>query len=224
MPLDLPPKNKCLPSDATKIEKTLRSIVAYEPAATSTYQFYEVIDAWLGPWGDAGYPIGYGKKYNIEFNKNPYLNSYDHPISTRWVRLTTVNLQTAIIGYVVAQVKAGKLSAVTERALREAAFASHPAAYRNAGLEDVAVNEVESLFWIFAIPIEEFNPTKSSFKATITQVVDVVQEPGLSVWLYDLAKGTSKWPIRTLEAKLGDLVRFLESGIKDLYGYPGHFY
>jgi hypothetical protein len=224
MPLNLPPKQKCLPPDAPKIERALRSIVAYEPGAKSTYQFYEEIDAWLGPWGATGYPLGYGKKYNIEFNSDPHLNSYDHPVSALWVRKTTVNLQLSVVAYVVAQVKAGRIKSVTEPALREAAFASHPAAYRDAGLEDVAVNEVESLFWIFAIPIDEFNPTKTSFKATITQVLELAKDPGMLAWLRDLASGTAKWPIRVVVANLGNLVKFLDDGIKNLYGYPGHFY
>jgi len=44
------------------------------PGAATTYQFYEEVDYWLGPWGTAGYPIGYGKKYNILFSTNPPLN------------------------------------------------------------------------------------------------------------------------------------------------------
>jgi hypothetical protein len=224
MSVDLPKKAMCLPSDAPKIQATLRSIVAYEPGATSTYQFYEVIDAWLGPWGETGYPIGYGKKYNIAFNDDPHLNSYDHPVSALWVHNVTVNLQVALINYIDFQVRSAKLAAVTERALRDAAFASHPAAYRDAGLEDVATEEVECIFWIFAIPIAEFNPSKPGFKATITQVVQVVEDPGILAWVYDLTKGTCKWPIRTLEARLGEVVKSLDSGIKDLYGYPGHFY
>ena len=52
----------------------LDSVMATIPGAATTYQFYEEVDYWLGPWGTAGYPIGYGKKYNILFSTNPPLN------------------------------------------------------------------------------------------------------------------------------------------------------
>ena len=69
MTLPLPPKSACTPADAPTVNALLDSCIAYRSTATSTYQFYEEIDAWLGPWGGSGYPIGYGKKYNILFSQ-----------------------------------------------------------------------------------------------------------------------------------------------------------
>lgn len=222
--LKLPKKSECKSSHVDEVEKTLKSIVAYQPSAESTYRFYEEIDLWLGPWGNAGYPLGYGKKYNIEFTLDGHLNSHDHPVSKAWVRNTTVNLQLAIIGYITSRIKAGSLPTLDEKSLREAAFASHPKAYLDAGLRDVAREEVESIPRIIMIPYAEFNPSNPNFKATIIQVYNVISEPGVLSWLLDLCSGVVEWPIRELEQTLGEYYNYLEWEIKKLQGYPGYFY
>lgn len=224
MTFKLPEKSKCKPGDAAAVEKYLLSIVAYRPDAKTTYQFYEVIDAWLGPWGERGYPLGYGKKYNIAFTSDPELNAPAHWISAKWVRETTINLQLPLIALIVARIRAGSLASLDEPGLRRAAFASHPKAYLDAGLVDVATYEVESIPRILLIPYAEFNPFNPSFKATIVQVIAVIQDPGLLGWLNALSYGVSSWPVREIKNRLGSLFTYLDWEIKQLYGYPGNFY
>ena len=224
MALKLPPKSKCTAADSLEVEKQLKSIVAYQPAATTTYAFYEELDAWLGPWGEGGYLLGYGKRYNIAFTTDELLNASDHPVSRRWVRETTVNLQMAIIRYVLSRLRTASLATLDETSLRDAAFASHPKAYLDAGLRDVAREEVDSIPRIIMIPYAEFNPSNPNFKATIIQVIDVVSEPGVLAWLKDLASGVVRWPISRLENTLGEFLGYVDWEIKKLYGYPGYFY
>ena len=57
------------------VRAELTSVIAGHPRATTTYRFYEELNAWLGPWGRRGYPIGYGKAYNVAFNSNPLLKT-----------------------------------------------------------------------------------------------------------------------------------------------------
>ena len=220
----LPAKSKCRSSDALAVEKYLHSIVAYQPGARTTYQFYEVIDAWLGPWGESGYPIGYGKKYNIAFTTDTFLNAPARWVSSKWVRETTINLQLPLIALIVARIRAGTLSTLDEKTLRQAAFASHPKAYLDAGLIDVATYEVESIPRILMIPYAEFNPANPSFKATISQVLAVINDPGLLGWLTALSSGITSWPLRDIKERLGALFTYLDWEIKQLYGYPGYFY
>lgn len=224
MTFTLPAKSKCKPSDAAAVEKYLRSIVAYQPKAVTTYQFYEVIDAWLGPWGEAGYPIGYGKKYNIAFTTDASLNDPSRWVSAKWVRETTVNLQLPLIALIVARIKAGTLASLDEKTLRQAAFESHPKAYLDAGLVDVASYEVESIPRILLIPYAEFNPTNPSFKATVMQVIAVIKDPGLLGWITALSNGVTNWPVREIKNRLGSLFTYLDWEIKQLYGYPANLY
>lgn len=67
-----PPKkdSEPTPSNVQKLEQWLTSIIAGHPGAKHTYTFYEEIDKYLGPWGVDGYPIGYGKRYNIRFTSD----------------------------------------------------------------------------------------------------------------------------------------------------------
>jgi hypothetical protein len=173
MPLPLPKVSDCKPSDAARVRSLLDSVIAFRTTAKTTYQFYEEIDAWLGPWGLSGYPIGYGKKYNLLFSSNPPLNrdlNYGKP----WVEKTTVYLQEAIRDYIVSRVSAGSIAAMTEADLRAAAFDSHPSAYLRGGLLAVVENSPELFLVIMTIPIEEFSPTSPNFKATIQQVMKVI--------------------------------------------------
>src|SRR5688500_13582347 len=115
MILKLPKKAECKPADVLNIEGKLKSIVAYQQAATTTYLFYEEIDEWLGPWGSSGYPLGYGKKYNIAFTTDSMLNSWDHPVTSAWVRQVTVNLQYAIINFIISEIKTGNYAKLDEK-------------------------------------------------------------------------------------------------------------
>jgi hypothetical protein len=65
----VPPKKESepTPENIQKLEQWLTSIIAGHPGANYTYTFYEEIDRYLGPWGKDGYPIAYGKRYNILF-------------------------------------------------------------------------------------------------------------------------------------------------------------
>jgi hypothetical protein len=73
MPLNLPRLASLTPSNVYAVGRQLMSVIAGRPTAKTTYQFYEEINAWLGPWGEDGYPIGYGRKYNIAFTTDPIL-------------------------------------------------------------------------------------------------------------------------------------------------------
>ena len=48
----------------------LTSVIIGRPMAVQPYTFYEEIDAWLGPWGQNGYPLAYGKFYAAAFNSD----------------------------------------------------------------------------------------------------------------------------------------------------------
>ena len=215
MAINLPKKEKCVRSDASGIVKELKSLIAYSGTAKSTYEFYEVIDNWLGPWGENGYPIGYGKKYNILFNANETLNSPDRPNSASWVRKTTVNLQLAVIQCIEQSIKNGSLATMSESYLRKCAFDSHPKAYLDAGLLIVAETEVTSLLTIASIPWREFNPLSQSFNATFLQVVHVVKDPGVLAWFMAVSKGKNKWEREAVDKLIGDASKYIEDVIND---------
>ena len=44
----------------------------------------EEIDKYLGPWGNDGYPLGYGKKYNILFTTDPLLMTHTNVQNWVW--------------------------------------------------------------------------------------------------------------------------------------------
>lgn len=93
MPLSLPPRSIILSDDETVkfVHDELTSVIAGHPQATTTYRFYEEIDHWLGPWNDLGYPIAYGKFYNVAFANNKKLK--ENPTTQQWVWKTTIRLQ-----------------------------------------------------------------------------------------------------------------------------------
>lgn len=148
----------------------LTSIIAGHAHATSTYLFYEEVDAYLGPWGEMGYPIAYGKYYNIKFSTDEAL--LRDATGKQWMWKTLIYLQELLRDYIVAQFKMGKLAGVTEKALRDAAFESHPKAYTDAGLAMVALASPALLIEIASIPGKEFNPFGDTFGATVKQVIE----------------------------------------------------
>ncbi len=195
MALKLPKPATLNPSLAYSVGQTLTNVVAWRPAAQTTYQFYEEVDAWLGPWGQAGYPIGYGKKYNIAFTTNPILNSPFYPVAHRWVRQTTINLQLALVDVIVAAIRDNTLYKILqEDQIRAAAFDSHPGAYLRAGLQQVAEQEPECVPVIMMIPWEQFNPLNPSFAATFRQIVQVIRQPGVKSWVSTALKGAANLP------------------------------
>src|SRR3954447_10705244 len=100
--LNLPPKSiiRCDSETAQYVNDELTSVIAGHVNALTTYQFYEEIDNWLGPWGNTGYPIAYGKFYNVAFSTNPKLDN--NAQARQWVWKTTILLQEALRDYLVA--------------------------------------------------------------------------------------------------------------------------
>ncbi|MBI2901904.1 MAG: hypothetical protein HYY17_17100 [Planctomycetes bacterium] len=170
MTLPLPPRSiiRCDAATAQDVHDQLTSVIAGHPQATTTYRFYEEIDTWLGPWGSGGYPIGYGKFYNIAFSTNEHLRG--NPTAAHWVWRTTIYLQEALRDWVVARVRDCTIGSVTEAQLRRAAFDSHPAAYDRGGLATVILAAPEMIPIIATIPGAEFSPGSENFGATIRQV------------------------------------------------------
>lgn len=174
MSLSLPPKSviRCDASTTQQVHGQLTSVIAGHPQATTTYRFYEELDSWLGPWGQRGYPIGYGKFYNIAFSTNEKLMA--NPTAKQWVWRTTVLLQEALRDYVVSKVRDCAISSSTEPQLRQAAFGSHPRAYDRGGLATVALTAPELIPIIATIPLAEYSPTSPNFDATVKQVFDTL--------------------------------------------------
>jgi len=170
MALSLPPKSqiKCDAQTVRIVYNELTSVIAGHPKATTTYRFYEELDAWLGPWGDKGYPIAYGKFYNRKFTENEKLMA--NPVTNKWVRKTTVYLQEALRDYVVDRVRNCTISNLTEQQLRTAAFNSHPKAYDDGGLANVVLYAPELIPYIMVIPSKEFLPSSPNFTPSVKQV------------------------------------------------------
>jgi len=170
MSLSLPPKSviRCDADTAQYVYHQLTSVIAGHPQATTTYRFYEELDTWLGPWGQRGYPIGYGKFYNIAFSNNLSLDA--NPITRQWVWRTTIFLQEALRDYVVRRIRDCSLPRLTEQELRQAAFDSHPQAYDRGGLATVVLVAPDLIPVVATIPAAEFSPTSVNFDRTVEQV------------------------------------------------------
>lgn len=167
--MPLPPKTAA-PTATTirELEEGLTALVAGHPGSREPWTFYEEVDRYLGPWGDAGYPIGYGKAYCVLFNSNEKLQG--NPQTAEWVRRTTIRLQELIRDYIVERFRAGTLPRLTEAELRQAAFDSHPQAYSEGGLAMVVLVAPELLPVVVSIPGAEFDPRSANFGATMRQV------------------------------------------------------
>jgi hypothetical protein len=168
LPLPPPRLIRCDAATARDVRDQLTSVIAGHPQATTTYRFYEELDTWLGPWGAAGYPIGYGKFYNILFTSNQRLQA--NATSQQWVWRTTIRLQEALRDYVVGRIHNCTLPSLSEAELRRAAFNSHPAAYDRGGLAMVVLTAPELALVIATIPAAEFMPTSDDFGPTVEQV------------------------------------------------------
>ena len=172
MPIDLPPASIIAQTDENFkwVYSELTKVIAGHPGAIKTYTFYEDVDNWLGPWGPEGYPIGYGKFYNIAFSENEKLQA--NPSAKTWVWNTTIKLQEALRDFIVTFFKTSPLIALTEPILRKAAFDSHPQAYDKGGLATVALVAPELIPIIAAIPAAEFDPRSRDFEATLSQALE----------------------------------------------------
>jgi len=174
MNLPLPPKSiiQCDAATAQLVHDQLTSVIAGHPQATTTYRFYEEVDAWLGPWGQRGYPIGYGRFYNIAFSTNERLNA--NAMTRQWVWRTGVLLQEALRDYLVGKVRDGSIRTLTEGELRRAAFDSHPRAYDRGGLATVVLTAPELIPIVATIPSAEFWPAADNFGPTVRQVFETL--------------------------------------------------
>lgn len=169
MELDLPAKAMGgNPHAADKLRLGLKSCVAGRAAARDPWTFYEVIDRYLGPWGEQGYPLGYGKKYCVLFNTCEALKA--EPAAVNWVNKTTVLLQEMLIGFIVARFIAGNLANLQERELRRFAFDSHSKAYLDGGLVELMLTNPRAIPIVATIPGAEFSPTSADFFSTWQQV------------------------------------------------------
>lgn len=170
MSLSLPPVSLIQQNreNAKNVSDQLTSVIAGHAQATTTYRFYEEIDNWLGPWGEMGYPIAYGKFYNIAFTTNEALMA--NPTTARWVWKTTILLQEALRDYIVRSIHEKFLHLITERSLRQAAFNSHPLAYDSGGLGKVVLVAPELIPVIATIPMAEFSPSSENFSSSVKQV------------------------------------------------------
>jgi hypothetical protein len=167
-----PPAKNAKPTAANvqQLESWLASITAFRAYTSQRpWTFYEEIDTYLGPWGDSGYPIAYGKKYCILFSQDVQLNSDD--AGRAWVRRTLILLQEAIKTYIVKRFRDGNLGSIREPELRKVAFDSHPEAYTSGGLTMVCLISAKLLPHISRIPAAEFNPMARSFGPSVVQFV-----------------------------------------------------
>jgi hypothetical protein len=177
-----PPKKDSKPTqeNIAQLEQWLNSIIAGHPGATRSYTFYEEIDKYLGPWGKEGYPIGYGKKYNLLFTTEPHLMTNGD--LQQWVWKTTIKLQEALRDFIVAAYGNEQLNPKKypldrlKEDLREAAFKSHAQAYVSGGLTVVALLSPDAIPYIAHIPRKEFSPLSANFKASVEQVLSVIEK------------------------------------------------
>ncbi len=165
----LPPKNSSPTHERVKqLETALSRLIINDPQTIDgACGFYDVIDNYLGPWGKKGYPISYGKNYCIAFNMNQ--NIRRNNVAWRWVRKTTVKLQTSLKDFIVSRYRDGMLATITESELRKHAFDSHPSAYTEGGLTSVILFAPEMIPIVVSIPGAEFSKSSENYEATLVQ-------------------------------------------------------
>src|SRR6266566_8237900 len=113
MTLSLPAKTApATPDNVRALHDGLTSVIWGHPQAVQPWTFYEELDAYLGPWGNAAYPIGYGKLYCELFNANE--KRQRNPNTADWVRRTTIALQKPLRDLVVERFRARTLDKLTE--------------------------------------------------------------------------------------------------------------
>lgn len=157
------------PQNVKALDQWLTIVTAFHPrTAGKPWIFYEQIDAFLGPWGQAGYPIAYGKKYCQLFYGDPILRR--DPAGAQWVQRTLRLLQDELHKYILERFRAGTLGTITADQLRDAAFDSHPKAYTQAGLSMIVLLSPGLTKEIAQIPATEYRPTSPGVGRTIKQI------------------------------------------------------
>jgi len=152
-----------------RLRVELTSLIPGHVNSVKPWTFYEEIDQFLGPWGERGYPLAYGKYYCKLFTEDKSLKA--NPETRIWVQKTMVKLQEALRDGIVHAFAHGKLPSMTESEFRAFAFATHADAYQQGGLTLVVATSPSLLPAIASIPGKEFIPIYSdNFWATITQV------------------------------------------------------
>jgi hypothetical protein len=172
-----PPKDSTPTPDRIKaLDDWLLAMTDGHPKAKDPWTFYEQIDAYLGPFGADGYPLGYGKKYCVLFNNDKLIASV--PSAKAWVRRVTILLQTYLREYIVQRYRQGTLKHLTEGELRKAAFDQHPRAYTKGGLALVMLLSPGMESYIGSIPSTEFfnENWRSSWAQLITTGKLVIAE------------------------------------------------
>ena len=170
--LPTPPAKNAPPTleNVRLLQAWLDSITAYRAStADRPWTFYEQIDSYLGPWGQSGYPMAYGKKYCVLFASDRRLNA--DRAGRIWVRRTLILLQEAIKNEVMRRFRQRSLAYLKESELRKVAFDSHPAAYTEGGLIMVTILSTDLLPHVAGIPAAEFSPMSKSFMASVVQLV-----------------------------------------------------
>jgi hypothetical protein len=160
-----------------RLRTELTSLIPGHVNSAEPWTFYEEIDRLLGPWGESGYPLAYGKYYCKLFNEDANLKAN---LETRlWVQKTTVKLQEALRDGIVSAFERGKLPTITEAQFRAFAFDTHPEAYQRGGLSSVVATAPYLVPVIASIPGKEFVPFYSdNFWATIVQALDTMVRVG----------------------------------------------
>lgn len=169
-PLDAPPT----PDPLRQAYEALTDVIAGHPGAATPCAFYAVVDDWVGPWGEDGYPIGFGLRYCRIFNADPRLRA--DPVTRKWVEDVTVLLQEELRDFLMRRFQAGTLPELTEAELREAAFDSHSRAYTRGGLLMVALRSPELIPVILTLPAAEYDPLDPDFLPTVKEVLDTLEE------------------------------------------------
>ncbi|MBF2053521.1 MAG: hypothetical protein IGS03_08660 [Candidatus Sericytochromatia bacterium] len=167
------------PEGAQALRDFLEGYMSDSPAAATTYEFYEQLDNYLGPWGEEGYPIAYGKEYNRAFINHDTLMEND--VTRGWIENTGRILQRELTDFLVERYEQGTLGEMSEAELREFAFDSHPSAYTEAGLTDVVLNAPEMLPTIAMVPGAEFIPFSGNSAASFEQAIETAGIVGYEI-------------------------------------------
>lgn len=160
---------KPTPENVRQLENWLNSVLAFRSGTVGRpWTFYEEMDRYLGPWGENGYPIAYGRKYCVLFSSDVRLQN--SPAGAAWVRRTLILLQTALRDYVLKRFRDGTLGRISEAEFRRVAFDTHPKAYTEGGLAMLMLLDPNLVGHLATIPAAEFSPLADNFRPTLIQV------------------------------------------------------
>jgi hypothetical protein len=158
------------PENVAALDAWLGSIVAFRALTHDRpWTFYEQLETYLGPWGESGYPVGYGIKYCKLFFLDEVLR--ESQTARAWVHRTLILLQLALKDFVLKRFRAGTLASVCDAQFKQAAFDSHPLAYTEGGLSMVVMLHPLLTLYVASLPAAEFNPLGKNFVRTMKQVL-----------------------------------------------------